>query len=276
MLLISTAIRKISGKTIPQWNHYLPKGAKPLLESKPQPNTVRKVVYFPSCINRTMGLSQDDQTKIQLSHTLLNLLNKAGYEVIYPQNVSNLCCGMPFSSKGYKEVGATKSSELERALYEASNQGEIPIITDMSPCLLTMKENNILGLALYETVAFIDDFLLPYLTITPIKEDITIFPVCSVKKMGLTDKLESVAKKCAANVIVPEVTCCGFSGDRGFDFPELNQFGLKKLKETIPADVKRAYCTSRTCEIGLSLHTDLSYQSIVYLVDEVSEPKALI
>ncbi|OAB25340.1 D-lactate dehydrogenase [Flavobacterium fryxellicola] len=271
MLAVSTAFRKVSIKKLPQWNQFLPNGAEALLSNKIKSSESRKVVYFPSCINRTMGLSANDKNEEQLSHKLLKLLNKAGYEVIYPQNVANLCCGMPFLSKGYKDVGNFKIREIEKALYIASENGKLPIITDMSPCLLTLKENNCLGLNLYETVAFIDDFLLPYLTVSPLKDTITVFPVCSIKKMGMTDKLESVAKKCAENVIMTETTCCGFSGDKGFDFPELNQFGLSKLRDDIPGNVTRAYCTSRTCEIGLSLHTGLSYKSIVYLVDEVTK-----
>jgi len=95
-----------------------------------------------------------------------------------------------------------------------------------------------------------------------------------MKKMELAGKLEDLARKCAENVIVAETNCCGFAGDRGFSFPELNKHGLSNLKNQIPATVKDGYSTSRTCEIGLSLHTGISYKSIVYLVDKVSRSKA--
>ncbi len=125
-------------------------------------------------------------------------------------------------------------------------------------------------LRLYEPVEFITEHLLPYLNITPVDETITVFPVCSMKKMDLDTKLVELAKLCAREVVVPDTNCCGFAGDRGFTFPELNSHGLKDLKGQLPGDVIHGYSTSRTCEIGLSLHSGVSYKSIVYLVDKAS------
>jgi D-lactate dehydrogenase len=136
-----------------------------------------------------------------------------------------------------------------------------------------MKENMGNALKLYEPVEFISEFLLPYLDVTPLQETITVFAVCSMKKMGLENKLVQLAEKCVAKVIVPDTNCCGFAGDRGFSFPELNHHGLKDLNSQIPAGVTKGYSNSRTCEIGLSLHSGISHQSIVYLVDQVSKPK---
>ena len=96
-----------------------------------------------------------------------------------------------------------------------------------------------------------------------------------MKKMGLDAKLVELAEKCASKVVVPETNCCGFAGDRGFSFPELNKHGLKDLKSQLPDSIKHGYSTSRTCEIGLSLHSGISHQSIVYLVDRVSSPNNL-
>jgi D-lactate dehydrogenase len=230
-------------------------------------------VYFPSCINRSMGVSRDHFNEKQLSEKMVQLLHKAGYEVIYPENLNNLCCGMAFLSKGYTKAGEKKSAELEAALLKASNNGEYPVLCDMSPCLYTMKENIISNLKLYEPVEFISNFLLPHLTINQLDETITVFPVCSMKKMGLEYKLVELAEKCATQVIVAETNCCGFAGDRGFTYPELNRHGLQNLKTGLPEKVRYGYSTSRTCEIGLSLHSGISYKSIVYLVDHVSSAK---
>jgi D-lactate dehydrogenase len=220
-----------------------------------------------------MGVSEDHREELQLSEKMITLIRKGGYDVIYPENLNNLCCGMAFSSKGYTESGEKKSTELEVALLKASNNGEYPVLCDMSPCLFTMKENIKSNLKLYEPVEFISTYLLPYLSITPLDETITVFPVCSMKKMGLENKLVELAEKCASKVIVVETNCCGFAGDRGFTYPELNKHGLRDLKGQLPESVKHGYSTSRTCEIGLSLHTGISYYSIVYLVDLVSNPK---
>ena len=180
---------------------------------------------------------------------------------------------MAFSSKGYTEAGEKKSKELEAALMKASNDGEYPVLCDMSPCLYTMKENIKSNLKLYEPVEFISTYLLPHLAINQLDETITVFPVCSMKKMGLENKLTELAEKCAAHVIVAETNCCGFAGDRGFTYPELNRHGLQNLKRQIPVSVEHGFSTSRTCEIGLSLHSGISYKSIIYLVEQVSRGK---
>ena len=80
-------------------------------------------------------------------------------------------------------------------------------------------------------------YLLPHLTIKPVDETITVFPVCSMKKMGLDRKLAELARICAKNVIIPDTNCCGFAGDRGFTYPELNKHGLRNLKIQITGTV---------------------------------------
>jgi D-lactate dehydrogenase len=271
---LSGVLRTLSGNRLPLWNPYMPGGAG-IIRVKKESNSdnKRRVVYFPSCINRSMGISRDYENKIQLSEIMIRLLNKAGYAVIFPENMNNLCCGMAFSSKGYIEAGEKKSEELEAALLKASNNGEYPVLCDMSPCLYTMKENMKPDLKLYEPVEFISDHLLRWLNVTPVNEVITVFPVCSMKKMELDEKLARLARICAKEVVIPELNCCGFAGDRGFTFPELNKHGLSNLKDQLPETVKEGFSTSRTCEIGLSLHSGISYKSIVYLVDRVSSPR---
>ena len=65
----------------------------------------------------------------------------------------------------------------------------------------------------------------------------------------------------------------GFAGDRGFTVPELNAFGLRRLKKQLPPEVRTGYSTSRTCEIGLTTHSGIDYRSILYLVDQCTRPK---
>ncbi len=234
MNMLSGSIRKLSGNRLPAWNKYLPSGAKKI-KYQEQINTGqnKKVVYFPSCINRSFGVSADHLHEAQLSEKIIQLLKKGGYEVIYPDNMNNLCCGMAFSSKGFTEAGEKKSNELEAALIEASRNGEYPVLCDMSPCLYTMKLNMKSGLKLYEPVEFILEHLLPYLTIIPLEETITVFPVCSMKKMGLESMLTRLAGLCAKNVIVAESNCCGFAGDRGFTLSRAKPAWIKKSEKSV-------------------------------------------
>ncbi len=266
-------LRKISGNTLPRWNPYMPRGAKPVSPRHYDNDNVFNVVYFPSCITRTMGVSRDYDEKTALTAKTESLLHKAGFEIIYPHKLDSLCCGMAFSSKGYKEAGAEKARELSNALLKASNNGEIPVLCDMSPCLYTMKETLDTRLKLYEPIEFTLKFLTPYLRFHKQKEPVSIFSVCSAKKMELESAFKQLAEMCAETVIVNEANCCGFAGDRGFSYPELNEDGLKNLKGQIPENCREGYSTSRTCEIGLSLHGGITYKSILYLVDRCTTPK---
>lgn len=271
MSLIAGGMRTISGGKIPAWNKHLPGRAKRTTKTNGQVISSKKVVYFPCCINRTMGVSKDYGTDKQLSIKVEELLTGCGYEIIYPDRLNDLCCGMAFSSKGYFEAGKRKSDQMMGSLREASNNGQIPILCDMSPCSYTMKENSGDDLKIYDISEFIYDNLLPDLNLVKTDETVAVFPVCSTRKMGTDVKLIELAKLCASEVIIPDTNCCGFAGDRGFTFPELNRFGLKELKEELPEKVKYGYSSSRTCEIGLSLHSGRSFRSIVYLVEKASK-----
>ena len=83
-----------------------------------------------------------------------------------------------------------------------------------------------------------------------------------------------VCVKPAAKVVVPDlVGCCGFAGDRGFNYPELNASALQHLRAGVAGRCTAGYSTSRTCEIGLSAHSGIHYKSILYLVDQCSTPR---
>ena len=94
--------------------------------------------------------------------------------------------------------------------------------------------------------------------------------------MKIDDKILDLAKRCSTSVLVPEgVGCCGFAGDKGFTHPELNAYALRKLRPQIEkAGICRGFSNSRTCEIGLTTHSGVPYQSLIYLIDEVTTPKA--
>ena len=272
MTEITAAARRLSRNRLPLWTEAMPKAAAKTA-SRPAGRKGRdKIVYFPACINRTMGPSKGGETQ-SLPGTTENLLRKAGYEVIYPEQMNGLCCGMPFASKGMAETASKKASELGRALMGASDDGRIPVLCDMSPCLYHMKQTQDNRLQLYDPVRLALTHLVDRLVFEKLPETIAIHTVCSAKKMGLEADFKQLAEMCAAEVIVPDITCCGFAGDRGFTVPELNAFGLRRLKEQLPADVKGGYATSRTCEIGLSSQSGIDYRSIVYLVDRCTRPR---
>ena len=233
-----------------------------------------KVVYFPSCINQTMGQSKRDGKIHDLVDEVIQLMAKAGYEVIFPEGMEKMCCGQIWESKGMLDIADRKSAELEEALWKASEQGKYPVLCAQSPCLHRMKKV-MKKMKLYEPAEFIMEYLVPRLDFHPIDRHIALHLTCSTRQMGVDKDMIALAKLCSTNVFLPEgVGCCGFAGDRGFTFPELNKYGLRKLRPQIEKNhIEVGYSNSRTCEIGLETNTGIPYMSIVYLVNECTTKK---
>ena len=263
---------------IPLWTPAMPRKF-----SQPAPGCIRpsqqntddlKVVYFPSCINQTMGLAKGAPVKNSVVDEMCALLNKAGYSVVFPKQMDKMCCGQIWESKGMLDIADKKTAELEDALWEASEQGKYPVLCDQSPCLHRMRKM-ITRMKLYEPVEFIMTFLRERLDFHPIDRSISVHVTCSTREMGLADQLIELACLCSTNVLVPVgVGCCGFAGDKGFSNPEVNRYALRKLRSQVEANkVVYGYSNSRTCEIGLQTNAGVPYMSIAYLVNECTTPK---
>jgi len=267
---LARGARGVAGDWLPAWNPAMPRPAPATRLEDVLHGKGRQVVYFPSCIARTMGPARGDEDGRAVFEATLSLLDKAQYDVLFPAALDSLCCGLAFDSKGFRDIADAKSEELERALLAVSDGGRIPILCDTSPCLQRMRKLMDPKLSLLEPAEFIHDHLLDKLRFAKQPGRVALHVTCSSTKMGLGPKLEAVARACAAEVVVPpRVGCCGFAGDRGFTHPELNAAALSEL----PAGVKgctEGVSNSRTCEIGLSLHGGIPFRSIVFLADRAS------
>ena len=259
---------------MPLWTTAMPKKRRQPKPGSHVGNSELKVVYFPSCINQTMGVSKNSPVKESLVDNMCKLLNKASYEVIFPKDMDKMCCGQIWESKGMLDIADRKSAELEAALWEASEQGKYPVLCDQSPCLHRMRKV-IKKMKLYEPAEFIMKYLKERLDFHPIDRRIALHITCSTREMGIANELISLARLCSENVYLPEgVGCCGFAGDRGFSYPEMNKYALRKLRPQIEEQhIEVGYSNSRTCEIGLETNTGIPYVSIVYLVNECTTRK---
>ena len=288
--LMTTVCRTMNKMGLPLWTTAMPRKKrqpKPsdltqfiieksvLTANNPKTASDRpKVVYFPSCINQTMGQSKHGGKIHDLVDEVIQLMAKAGFEVIFPEGMERMCCGQIWESKGMLDIADRKSAELEAALWKASEEGKYPVLCAQSPCLHRMKRV-MKKMKLYEPAEFIMEYLVPRLDFHPTDRHIALHLTCSTRLMGVDKDMIALAKMCSTNVFLPEgVGCCGFAGDRGFTFPELNQYGLRKLRPQIEANhIEVGYSNSRTCEIGLESNTGIPYMSIVYLVNECTTRK---
>ena len=243
------------------------------------------VVYLPSCMNQMMGTAgthdknavssgsaavsggqthHSAPTRLRpLAEEMVDLLHKAGYGVIFPKDMDNLCCGMLWETKGMPDIAEKKVRELEKALWVASEGGRYPILCDQSPCLHRLRahlkslqskdsegrsisSSSIDSLRVFEPAEFIMTFLRDRLEFHSKSDPVAIHITCTMRLMKLTGVITDLARLCSSEVIIPEgVGCCGFAGDKGMTHPELNAYALRKLRRAVnPAAVSGSSTTA--------------------------------
>jgi D-lactate dehydrogenase len=262
---------RISGGKLPRIGPALPRPTTLPATGQGDPAGT-PVIYMPSCATRTFGASPGAPETDAVPERLTSLMVKAGFRPIFPDGLSNLCCGQAFESKGLAEAADAKTEELAAALIAVDDNGRIPVVMDASACTLRLKKALAGRVTIIDSVEFLHDHVMPRLEVVAKQpEPVLVHVNCSAQRMGLGDKIVSLAKACAETVVVPEgVGCCGFAGDKGFMTPELNDHALRRLPDAIPTSCEGGYSSNRTCEIGLSDHSGLPYRSIAYLVDRVT------
>lgn len=270
---LTTSLKKVL-PGMPQWsNQTKVPGRK--IENLKSATGAQQVIYFSSCISRMMGGDIGD--------TFLSVCQKAGISVIVPERITGTCCGQIFSSKGFSDAFRLTANNTTEKLWQSSAQGKWPVVVDVTSCTQTIKsypnyltaENKIR----FEKLTFIDviDFaaerLIPQLKISKPKESIVFHPVCSVTKMGSLPNLQQIGKACAKQADIPVFAgCCGMAGDRGFYFPPLTASATKKeAGEVKQTRYDGYYSSSRTCEMALSESVGKNYESVLKLLDDVSE-----
>jgi D-lactate dehydrogenase len=276
MHALTGSMRKLSGERIPLWTDAMPRAAARIHTKAVRPlSGLPKVVYLPSCASRTMGPARGSADSRSLAQVTEALLQKAGYEVIYPQGLDGQCCGMPFQSRGMFEAADVKRRETADMLLAATDNGALPVYSDTSPCSLRLKESLDARIRLYDSVDFIDQFLLPRLDVQPQDEAVALHVTCSATRLGQAEALKRIVGRCTTKLVIPEqISCCGFAGDKGFTTPELNASALRTLRTAVQG-CQQGVSTSRTCEIGLSHHSGIDYSAIVYLIDRCTRARAL-
>ncbi|MCF7808788.1 MAG: FAD-binding oxidoreductase [Candidatus Marinimicrobia bacterium] len=277
---LSLKIHRWSGGRIPVWHKFMPTGGKglPVISLK-NPQGKDEVVYFASCLNRGMHKTPGEENNISTARAFIDLLQEADIHPIYPSHLEELCCGTPYSSKGFNKAFKLMAENTVRSLWRTSKQGTLPIVVDTSPCTYKMQHYDTVlegehlkqwrELKILDIIEYLHDTVIPRLEVSHTLDKIVLHPTCSTQKMGLEGKMKAVACTCSEEAIIPEdVGCCGFAGDRGFLVPELTESATKREASEVKQleGAQGHYSSSRTCEMGMSNATDESYSSIVHLV----------
>ena len=279
MRSLTRVMKRFAGENLGEWMPDTPFAAGRIPTTKKEG---AQAVYFPACISRIMGRLPAEPKDRSLMEVTVELARRAGVPVYIPSDVAGTCCGMPFSSKGFTRAHAIAANAAVERLWRWSGQGKLPVVVDTSPCTYTLKtardyltpenQGRFDQLRLLDAIEFVHDELLPKLTVKAKVNCVALHPVCSVTKMGITAKLEGIAKACSQEVLIPaNAGCCAFAGDRGFLFPELTQSATQP--EAAEVKAKRpdeCYSSSRTCEIGMTRATGQVYRSYMYLLEKAT------
>ena len=300
------AAEKVTGAALPKWNRSVPHPTKQL-SGLCVLSGEKEYIYFPSCISRQLGTPHhaersDKRSKersrsapstaaisspplrenISLAETLITVANRAGVNLQIPDDVTGICCGMPFSSKGYTETYKSTIHRTITKFWDWSEGGTYPIVIDTTSCahsLRTAEEylspedmERYQQMTILDSLELIHDTLLPKLDIHPVDEDVVLHPNCSARKLGLDGKMLSIAQQCAKSATIPlNLACCAFAGDRGLLHPELTASATEKEAiEVLSGDYGGHYSSNITCEMGMSEATGKDYVGIVYLVERAT------
>ena len=262
---------------VPHWSRHFAMPARLRWQELDNPD----FVLFPACVTRIFGgssLGKDDQITVTL-----RVAARAGIRMSLPKEMHGLCCSQIWLHKGDPEGERKVAEETVRRFYRLSDSGRIPIVCDTTSCTHTMLSSMREALSeecgrLYSALHIIDmtqwlaDYVMPRLRVSAPKRSVLLHPTCAARLLGLQEKMEEVARKCAGEVTVPvNCQCCGAAGDRGFIYPEVARSAVAEERREIEnRSFDGYYSLARTCEISMMDTIDRPYESLVYLVDETT------
>lgn len=266
---LTETARKLTGRRVPRVSRALRHGSgapAPL----PQQHASQRVVYFPSCATRMFGAPKSEHDLLSVPDAMLALLKRAGFDVVMPEHLNGKCCGQPFQSKGFPEQAREVGSALNRELSALSDGGSIGVVTDASTCAKHLKEFP--GDApVLDSAQFLMSQVLPKLTINRKLPVVAVHHNCSAQRLAEQPMTEAIAGACAERVaVLSSVTCCGYAGDKGLFFPELNAHATRFAKKDIPADCTLGVSTVSTCASGLSEHAGVPFVGLASLLEWAS------
>lgn len=260
-----TGITPYIPKTTPKANRYR-------LRSRIKPTNFEKVVYFSTCANRAFKPNQGYDDERSLQQVVESLCNKAHIDIIYPQHIENLCCGLSFEN--YDDVHERAVKDLHDALMQASQNGKYPIVIDHSACF-NHAFKHMPDLEINDISEFLCKYVVPHLDIEKCDERVIVHKQCKIKSLNKSQYIEDLARLCTDHVFnIKSFACDGFAGQKGFFTPELNKCATKDLAAEIAEyGATLGVSSSSTCEIGLGESGGIPFVGVAFLLDRCSKAK---
>ena len=260
-----TGVTPYVPKTTPKANRYK-------LKNRIKPTNFEKVVYFSTCANRAFKPNQGYDDDRSLQQVVESLCNKAHIDIIYPQHIENLCCGLSFEN--YDDVHERAVKDLHDALMKASQNGKYPIVIDHSACF-NHAFKHMPDLEINDISEFLCKYVVPHLDIEKCDERVIVHKQCKIKSLNKSQYIEDLARLCTDHVFnIKSFACDGFAGQKGFFTPELNKSATKDLASEIAEyGATLGVSSSSTCEIGLGENGGIPFVGVAFLLDRCSKAK---
>lgn len=228
---------------------------------KPE-HTIGRVAIFTGC--------NADFLFPNLTSATINVLLKAGYEVIIPSGA--VCCGSPLRMLGM-EKEAVKAAKKNTRIFNKLN---VEAVVSFCPaCTFTIRNDypKLIGEGINNAVDIssflfekLDTSKLRALTVKTVYHD----PCHLVHGLKVTREPREILKKIGVNLIETESGCCGFGGLYSFTNKELSKSLLQNNASRYAnagADILVTACPG--CMIQLSkLITDIPVFHIIELLEE--------
>lgn len=276
----NAAARALLGTdTLPLWSKDLPRGGR---RRRSGADTSADAVYFQACVGTMFGPAEGGEG---VATAFESLTAKAGVGLVRPEGIGGMCCGTPWKSKGILSGYQDMVERTTAALWEASDHGRLPVVSDNSSCseglviaLEKAKDNHpdFRAMRIVDAVDFAVEHILPRLDINTKIGSIALHPTCSSTRAGSNTNLAKLAAAVASEVAVPDNWgCCAFAGDRGMLHPELTASATGREADEIISEEFDAYVScNRTCEIGMTRATGQPYVHVLEILDRTAEQRS--
>ena len=267
----------LGNDTVPLYSAELPTGGR--RRSRHVSAREPIAVYFPTCTSAMFGAAESASPHGGIQDSFLMLVEKAGLEMLIPDDIDGLCCGTPWSSKGMVAGHETMRNRTMASLRKATQNGRLPIVCDASSCTEGLRQavetaetkSGEAPLRIVDVVEYAAEHILPRLPEGTRLPSLALHPTCSSTRMGINEDLSVVAAAVAEKVEVPtDWGCCAFAGDRGMLHPELTGSATARQAEQVAEMGAAARLVQSDRELGMSRATVHQYRHILELLNDIT------
>lgn len=227
------------------------------------------LIYMQSCPSKIFGQKNGH---LALDEVVTTLALRANMRLTTVSK-DTICCGQPFSSKGYLQAAETSSNRMLQELASLTRNGTIPVFIDTSTCAaaITAKAREH-GIQVLDHVGFAS-LVMDKINPKPVNEHVVLHPGCGTEKLQNANQMLQLAQRCAVAVVVPpSASCCGMAGDKGIMIPALPKEAIRPEVQEFPEHTTLGISANVMCEYALEKHSNVRFESLLHLVERATRP----